>query len=88
MSMSDNGLVDLANAVRKYIIPKFAGGGYTQEEKDAITKNLEIAEGRSANKTPTGYANDVLEMIGLKGDSSMLLIVGVLVVAFIAIIKD
>jgi hypothetical protein len=92
MSMTDNGLIDLANAFRKYIPGILTGGnknGFTEAEKEELKKNLAKADEIAAGKTSTGYANDVLEMLGLKGaDSSMLLIIGVLVVAFIAIIKD
>jgi hypothetical protein len=91
MSWTDNGIIDLANAFRKYIPGILTGGnqnGFTDQEKEDIKKNLEKADEIAKGKTPTGYANDVMEMIGLKGDASGFLVVGVLIVVLIAMIKD
>ncbi len=93
MSLNDNGIIDLANAFRKYIPGILSGGsknGFTKEEEAEIKKNLENANKIAENKTATGYVNDVGTIFGLdlkqQGNQMILAAVGVLVL--FAFFKD
>ncbi len=94
MSMTDNGIIDLANAFRKYMpgILTIGSGknGYTKEEEAEIKKNLEKADEIAKGKTPAGYAKDVGTIFGLdlsqQGNQMILAAVGVLVL--FAFFKD
>lgn len=89
-----NGIQDLLTTIRKYIVPKFAGGGYTKEEQAEITKNLEKAEETAKNKTTVDYGKDVVDIgksifgVPLTDSSGQWLIVGIVVFVFVALFKD
>lgn len=93
MSLTDNGIIDLANAFRKYIPGILTGGnknGYTKEEEEEIKKNLKKADEISANKTTGDYVNDVTTIFGLdlKKSGNQMLLAAVFVFIFVALFKD
>lgn len=91
MAEQTNAFEDFWGAIRKYIVPKAAGGGYTKKEEEEIKKNLEKAYKETEDKKPSDYANDVGEMflgIDVKKSGGQMLIVGIIVFVFIALFKD
>ena len=94
MSMTDNGLIDLVNAFRKYMPGVLTLGnknGYTKEEEEEIKKNLKKADEIAANKTPSDYANDVGYMflgVDLKKSGNQMIMAVVFILILLGLMKD
>jgi hypothetical protein len=91
--MTDNGLIDLANAFRKYIPGILTGGnknGFTEAEKEELKKNLAKADEIAAGKTPAGYANDIGTIFGLdlNQQGNQMILAGVGILVLFALFKD